>query len=125
MARASASAVERLLRGVESRSMPPMASFSATNSSAVMLPASSAPRPYCTPTLSRVSRAAGLPGTLPQMDSAQDHALQRGRFAVAAGFAGSYTALLGNSQLFVAEKVVIAPVVWLVTCRAVYTPALP
>src|SRR5689334_17797779 len=118
MSSASASAALRAARGVESRSRPPITSLSVTNSSGVIVPAIRAFSPYCTPTLSRVSRAAGLPATLPQMDSAQDHALQRGRLAVAAGLAGSYTALFGSSQLLVKlVDCVMAPVTLSVTVR--------
>jgi hypothetical protein len=98
--------------------MPPTSSFKVTNSSAVMAPSTNAFRPYCTPTLSRVSRLAGDPGARPQIESAHDQALQRGSAAVAVGFAGSYTALLGSSQLFVTvADWVIAPVVLLLTNR--------
>ena len=54
-----------------------MLSFSVTNSSPVMLPASNAFRPYCTPMLSRVSRARRPSADLPQTDAPQSQALQR------------------------------------------------
>src|SRR5687767_6954377 len=101
--------------------MPPIFSFRVTNSSAVMLPACSAFRPYCTPALSRVLRA--LPSwSLPQIDAAQSQALQRSPV----GFSGLYTIELGSWQLLIGwPGAAIAPVSLLVTKRCTYTPALP
>ena len=65
MSSAGRSAVLRAACRFESASTPPIFSFSVTNSSGVIAPASSAFRPYWMPTLSPVCRARVLPGAMP------------------------------------------------------------
>ena len=65
MASAGRSAAERDAVRFESASVPPIFSFSVTNSSALIAPASSAFKPYWMPTLSPVCRARVLPAGMP------------------------------------------------------------
>ena len=100
--------------------MPPIFSFRVTNSSAVMAPDISAPRPYWMPTLSAVCRARMWPGAfsllmVPHTAAARSGSPQR----VPSGLLlGSYTSDAGNRQLLrgsVPGGVPSAPVVLLMT----------
>ena len=82
MSSAGRSAVVRAALRFESASKPPIFSFSVTNSSGVIAPASRAFRPYWMPTLSPVCRARKLPGALalsvvPQTAAARSGSPQR------------------------------------------------
>ena len=65
MLRGAAPVVTTAAVRFESASTPPIRSFSVTNSSGVIAPASTAFRPYWMPTLSPVCKARVLPGAMP------------------------------------------------------------
>ena len=82
MVSAAVSASERAVVAFESTSTPPIFSFSVTNSSGVIAAASSAFRPYCTPTLSLVDSARllvppGRPVVVPHTAAARSASPQR------------------------------------------------
>ncbi len=90
MSRAARSAVLRAALRFESASTPPIFSFSVTNSSGVIAPASIALRPYWMPTLSPVWRARKLPGAfsfavLPHTAVARSGSPQRVPFGLVTG----------------------------------------
>jgi len=84
----------------QSASKPPIFSFSVTNSSGVIAPASSAFRPYWMPTLSPVCLArvlpAGMPAVVPQTAVERSGSPQRVPFGLVRG---SYTSAAGSRQL--------------------------